>query len=103
MMKDLMGGTRAAIEQAVTTAIASAVWGLGARQELITWNAPSAWIWLTEADGLVCRICGPKHQQRYPTAEAAGPYPVHPRCRCSLLPGRRALEKRGGAIIIATN
>ena len=85
-MKDLMGGTRAAIEQAVTTAIASAVWGLGARQELITWNAPSAWIWMTEADGLVCRICGPNHQQRYPTAEAAGPYPVHPRCRCSLVP-----------------
>ncbi|HUT11597.1 MAG TPA: hypothetical protein VMY42_13945 [Thermoguttaceae bacterium] len=43
-------------------------------------------VWKTEADGLVCPVCAPLHNQPetvFSVAFPAGP-PAHPRCRCHL-------------------
>lgn len=41
-------------------------------------------VW-ADKDERLCEVCGKLHKKRYPMG-AASPVPVHPRCRCSIIP-----------------
>lgn len=41
-------------------------------------------VW-ADKDERLCEVCGKLHKTRYPIG-AASPVPVHPRCRCSIIP-----------------
>lgn len=41
-------------------------------------------VW-ADKDERLCEVCGKLHKTRYPMG-AASPVPVHPRCRCSIIP-----------------
>ncbi len=69
--------------------IAAATWNRAARVEQQTWApaAPERWRWQSRLDPRTCPICAPL-DGRVESNRAAFPYqpPVHPNCRCRILP-----------------
>jgi hypothetical protein len=89
-----------------TALIANTVWDVSgyaerevfARQQYLTTRKgkppsaefiPNGWVWNAILDPQTCPICRPLHLTRYASISDA-PYrpPVHPRCRCRLLPAQ---------------
>ena len=55
-----------------------------ARQRYEDYGLKEFEVW-ADKDERLCEVCGKLHQKRYPMG-AASPVPVHPRCRCSIIP-----------------
>lgn len=100
------GTLYALIRNRDTALISNAVWDVSgyaerevfARQQYLTTRKgkpasaefiPNGWVWNAILDPATCPICRPLHQTRYANRTDA-PYqpPVHPRCRCRLLPAQ---------------
>ena len=89
-MRDLLGASAEKIRNSVNSLIEGAVWSFGARTEQITWSTPLAWQWVTRpelSETGPCPVCAPldgrveRRMEDFPV-----PYPVHPRCRCGVIP-----------------
>ena len=72
-----------------------AVWGQINQNLKIGWRgvAPTSWVWSAVLDGNACPICAPLHLKKVPepptfvsTGFSRTLPPVHPNCRCSILP-----------------
>jgi len=72
-----------------------AVWGTINQQVKIAWDGkpPIRWIWNAVLDSKTCPICAPLHLKEVPKPVTFVPTgysrtlpPVHPRCRCVILP-----------------
>jgi hypothetical protein len=100
------GTLYALIRNRDTALIANSVWDVSgyaerevfARQQYLTTRKgqpasaefiPNGWEWFATLDPQTCPICRPLHKTRYANRSDA-PYqpPVHPRCRCRLLPAQ---------------
>lgn len=94
------GTTFSALRNRDTALVANAMWDVSntaqreifLRQQRVTATtdtpfAPSGWIWNAVLDPATCPICRPLHNQRREQITQF-PYipPVHPRCRCMILP-----------------
>ena len=72
-----------------------AVWGHINQNLKIGWRdlAPTHWVWNAVLDSQTCPVCAPLHLKKVPkpptfvsTGYSRTIPPVHPRCRCSILP-----------------
>jgi len=94
------GTIYSALRNRDTALVANAVWGVSntaqntifTRQQLTTADsptpfAPRGWVWNATLDPATCPVCRPLHMQRRDRITEF-PYipPVHPRCRCVILP-----------------
>jgi SPP1 gp7 family putative phage head morphogenesis protein len=50
--------------------------------------------WSTAGDDRVCERCGTMEGKTFDMDEARGMIPLHPRCRCSWIPGRPVIKKK---------
>ena len=48
--------------------------------------ADMVWLWSAALDSKTCETCGPLDGRRWPKQKDAPRWPVHPNCRCQLLP-----------------
>lgn len=62
----------------------SHVQNVAAKQRYEDYGAKEFEVW-ADKDERLCEVCGKLHKKRYPIG-AASPVPVHPRCRCSIIP-----------------
>ena len=89
-MRDLIGATAEKVRNSVNSLIEGAVWAMGAHTEQITWSTPSAWQWVTRPELSktgTCPICAPLDSRVEKRMSVFGvPYPVHPRCKCGVVP-----------------
>lgn len=79
----------------INNTLDGAVWGQINQNLKLGWNGltPTRWVWNAVLDGVTCPICAPLHLKivpKPPTFVSTGfsrtlP-PVHPNCRCSILP-----------------
>jgi hypothetical protein len=68
---------------------AAAVWAVVNRETSRIWETggPREWIWIAVLDPVTCPICRPLANQVRPTRAGFGiEPPVHPNCRCVILP-----------------
>ena len=72
-----------------------AVWGQINQNLKIGWRGvePTSWVWNAVLDSRTCPVCAPLHMKKVPkpptfvsTGFSRTLPPVHPRCRCSILP-----------------
>ena len=72
-----------------------AVWGQINQNLKIGWQGiePTKWVWNAVLDSKTCPVCAPLHLKEVPKPPTVVPTgysrtipPVHPRCRCSILP-----------------
>ena len=89
-MRDLIGASVEKVRNSVNSLIEGAVWAMGANTEQITWSTPLAWQWVTRPELSktgTCPVCAPldgRVEKRI--ADFGVPYPVHPRCKCGVVP-----------------
>ncbi len=89
-MADILKATPPELVHTVRSAIQHAVWSSAAMAEEFSWTSTSLLMWITRpelsATG-TCNECSPlngrKEKRR---ADFGVPYPVHPRCKCGIVP-----------------
>ena len=62
----------------------SHVQNVAAKQRYEDYGVSEFEVW-ADKDERLCEVCGKLHKKRYPIGSAS-PVPVHPRCRCSIIP-----------------
>lgn len=91
-MLDVLNATPEHLQHVVKSAIASAVYGMQARQEGFGWSTPpGGWRWITRPElsktGQSCGVCTPMNGKRARSRDQFElKIPVHPHCHCLLAP-----------------
>lgn len=79
-----------AVRANIEALIATSVWDVFSRESNRVWSADPAtieWLWSAVLDPRTCPVCRPLDGQRRPTPSGFGVTPpVHPHCRCAILP-----------------